>query len=63
MWEVYFGFGSVQALGSATAEDPPRRDNLRRLRSTSEAFCRAAERGGVTVEDEREPMGFAIPKL
>lgn len=63
MWEVFFGFGSVQTLGSATADEAPRCENLRRLKSTSEAFCRAAERGGVTVDDgDREPMGFAIPK-
>lgn len=62
MWEIFFGFGSVQTLGTTTADEPQRRESLRRLRSTSEAFCRAAESGSVTVDAEREPMGFAIPK-
>lgn len=60
---LFYGFGSAQSLGSATA-DAPKETSARRLRSTSRAFCEALERGGaIAAEQSQEPMGFAIPKV
>lgn len=57
---VFFGFGSASGAGpEAKAEN----HRVRRLRSTSAAFCDACERGTVVAEEPRLPMGFAIPKV
>lgn len=57
---VFFGMGCASGVGP---ERPTENVRARRLRSVSAAFCDASERGPVVAEPEREPMGFAIPKV
>lgn len=58
METIFFGFGAASGVGP----EQQREHRARRCRSTSRAFCDAMERGGATVEEDRQPMGFAIPK-
>lgn len=57
---VFFGMGCAVGVGPEPAQERPA---LRRLHSVSRAFCDAAERGAVAAPEDRQPMGFAIPKL
>lgn len=57
---VFFGFGAASGVGP----ESPREHRVRRLKSTSRAYCEAMERDSGPVEEApREPMGFAIPKI
>lgn len=56
---VFFGFGVASGVGP----ESQREHRARRLKSTSRAYCEAMERESGSVEEPREPMGFAIPKV